>query len=1212
MTVGADSPNGGARMTSTSAEVVPGDSDPPTYSSDEVADDLVAVLLPQLTRRTQTAALPIPMQSSGLLPFAYLDPEMLERVAAEMVSRQDNGGVQFYGRRGQKQHGLDIVERASDFSRSLYQVKRYVQLTPGELRAAVTDYAGKPRAAGHAEQPRRFDPRRFVVVTSAELDSDVHNVDELAKLQDEYLGDLEIEVWGAEALSRKLRDAPRLVNAVFGPQWAAAFCGFTPSPADPNAPNSLGLVEAPVAVLGLDSLEADAVAAEGVDPQRAAHLYGIVAQGLSEGSFPGHAAAMRRRQARFEAAGGDPDAAFATLFRLALDRVAAHEEFIFGPLRGEMEELAPQCSSANQAKLAALTCVAGWYEHGSDLDITVPALEQFHAMSDPDVTILCCLVIEQALVDGLYDDVPPLSIVAETNAHTADLLNRLRELASIVDTADVAIRARLRCAAVDASLTTDAPSSDVDAAYRQTVADALAGRFQHARGLVVSRAAYAYAVRGEVERADDLWRQSILVSSEDGYYGDARHAMRASRLLNADGGRMQATGLDVVTSALPNRRRLIAAAYDPALAALEAMNNDKLPDAFGDTRRYVWQSRIAGHLQEELIALSYLGDVVAASGQLLTGAVQTYVAAGQAKKAAELAIRLPELVDVHRWLHSPVRRRRAAAVQVIHAQAHVVPDQQVAALVDTLLGLAADLWTVPYVSPMPERDAVDAIAAFGVRIPDSVVDAILAIAGPALSSSTGASDAIANLLGQAYWALDHRRPLLADALAGMLRLADPPRNLWGLINGMPPEGRGPLVPAVAELAAQGKRDAIETAARWRIDSPAVQLAARQANAALLRRPVGIDRDRIEVTTQAHATVTLLLALLDAANVVDIPIDALTPDKARPAGGVIYYMMYGPVGASPADSANGGGPTDSTRIASSPAGASSDEPETRTATPDRVAEVAAGPPNELAEAVALHLMAMTEDAHDGAAPRAQTVAALRRLIDRVRPELAASLARRLAAVHDDPQLSEIDRLQLATDHPLSRARIDTGVADLAGVALVASAEAFQAAHAIDKSVTEWDRSFADQAVASAVGLLRSDDERARLHGAEAVAAISSAAAELAGYASGLLFHTDERVRTLGVEHAPASAQMFNALAADPAPMARAAVTARARELPDEARERLANDSNAAVRRSMARALRIDPAATSDRTADIESGDKSAEHTGGDADSDDAQTHGPERA
>lgn len=133
---------------------------------------------------------------------------------------------------------------------------------------------GTPANGSFNGDKREFDPRLFVLVTSAELDRDTGNVDTLAELQDECDGDLEIEVWGAEPLSRKLRDAPHLVFAVFGPQWARAYCGFDPGPPDPVVPKSLGLVEDPVAVL----LQADAMTYEVTDPLAAAHLYGVVAR----------------------------------------------------------------------------------------------------------------------------------------------------------------------------------------------------------------------------------------------------------------------------------------------------------------------------------------------------------------------------------------------------------------------------------------------------------------------------------------------------------------------------------------------------------------------------------------------------------------------------------------------------------------------------------------------------------------------------------------------------------------------------------------------------------------------------------------------------------------------------------------------------------------------------------------------------------------------
>ncbi len=1049
-------PSGGPREDPalvTAAETQSERADEPSAPA-ELDDDVVELTFPQLARHRQATPLSPPIQNPPLLPLAALDPEVLERVVAELVSGQQNRGVQFYGRRGQKQHGLDIVERELTASRSLYQVKRYASITPEEIREAVEAYAGPPRPPDYSGTTRKFDPRRFVVVTSAELDREARNVDEVATLQDEYGGDVDIEVWGAEALSRKLRSAPHLVNAVFGPVWASSFCGLAPVPTDRDAPKSLGLVESPITLLHLDTLEADAAAVEGSDPLRAAPLLGAVAQGLKDGNFPGHAAAMCVRQAKAALAGGDKNLAFLLLYELALERVLAGEDFVFDSIRHDLDKMSPGLDAVQGAKLAVLQRLADWYERGSDLATTVPALQLLAAEDESDASLLGCLVLEQALVDGLYDFVPAFSIMIDVDEDTARLLSELRDLADRAQSSDAATRARLRCAVADATLTADASLEDVDGAYGQLVSDALAGRYLHARGLVTARAARAFAIGGDTERANSNWRQSILASSEDGFYGDVRGAMRASSLLTSDSGIIELNGLRVVTSALPNRRRLLAGARDPALGALEAAHRNKLPDAFGDARRHYWEGCLAGHFLEELLALALFGDVLSA-GERPVEAIQAYVMAGEAKKAVELTRGLPEPVDVRRWLVSAVRRRRAAAVQVVGAQSATVHDGDVGEIVDALLQVAQDLWTAPFSNPLPELDALKAVGSFGFRIPEAAVDPILSISGPALTANTRASDEVADLLMQTYWAVASRREDLGNALALMLRLKDPPHNLWGLVQAIPEPARGPLLPVVVALGAEGRPDAVETLASWRVVTDAVQLSARAACAALLRLPVGIPRTSRSVGTQESVTVDLLLALLDAEDLVEVPLAELGSDKARPAGGMLYSTSF----VSPTEPGSEEMTTDASVDADLPTESSApkaqhDESEAE----DRVAMIAAGPPEDLAVAVAGQLAAMTEDHHGGAASRARAVAALRLLVERLPAGVAGQLASRLAVVHETPKLSDEDLWEIGSDGPLSRFRFSTGANLLAGLALVTSAEAFAVSRAPEEPVTDADRSY----------------------------------------------------------------------------------------------------------------------------------------------------------
>ena len=112
----------------------------------------VRLTLPQVLGAVQAAPPPVPLQNPAVLPLNQLDPEVLERLAAEVVSHRNNRGAHFYGRRGQKHHGLDIVEFEWAETTSLYQVKRYEKLSPAQMKSIVEDIAwpfpAKPHIRG--------------------------------------------------------------------------------------------------------------------------------------------------------------------------------------------------------------------------------------------------------------------------------------------------------------------------------------------------------------------------------------------------------------------------------------------------------------------------------------------------------------------------------------------------------------------------------------------------------------------------------------------------------------------------------------------------------------------------------------------------------------------------------------------------------------------------------------------------------------------------------------------------------------------------------------------------------------------------------------------------------------------------------------------------------------------------------------------------------
>ena len=270
---------------------------------EETEDNERTLSFAELTRRMASTGFAPPLSNAPELPLRDLEPAVLERLAAELVYRNDRRSVQFYGRSGQTQHGLDVVEHRTDGGYTLYQGKRYQQMTPAKLREAVEVYAGPARSLGHGLPPRRFGADRFVVVTSAAFDADTANVDALEELRREYAGDLKLDVWASEALSRRLREVPRVVYAVFGPAWAKEFCAFEPSAQEAARPRPLGLVEDPAEVLGLQAVLAEADAAE---PARAAVLHRAVADELAEGRLPRPCGGVPGQGGRRGAGGGRP------------------------------------------------------------------------------------------------------------------------------------------------------------------------------------------------------------------------------------------------------------------------------------------------------------------------------------------------------------------------------------------------------------------------------------------------------------------------------------------------------------------------------------------------------------------------------------------------------------------------------------------------------------------------------------------------------------------------------------------------------------------------------------------------------------------------------------------------------------------------------------------------------------------------------------------
>ena len=152
------------------------------------------------------------------LPFGELSWENFERLCLRLVSLEaDVEHCQPYGTRGQGQGGIDIYARRGLGEKyAVYQCKRVGDFGPAQIRQAVETFL-KGDWAGRADT--------FVLCTSASLTPTQRT--EAFEEQSAVLSRRGIELvsWDSVALSRKLKDLPKVVDEFFSREWVRLFCG---------------------------------------------------------------------------------------------------------------------------------------------------------------------------------------------------------------------------------------------------------------------------------------------------------------------------------------------------------------------------------------------------------------------------------------------------------------------------------------------------------------------------------------------------------------------------------------------------------------------------------------------------------------------------------------------------------------------------------------------------------------------------------------------------------------------------------------------------------------------------------------------------------------------------------------------------------------------------------------------------------------------------
>ncbi len=161
-----------------------------------------------------------------VLPFEKLLWENFEKFCYSLGSKSMKciEGSYIYGRRGQKQDGIDLYFNKNGVV-NVWQIKRYQEFTPKDIIAAVDKFI---------EGKWVNKAKRFVLCVSNCLD-DTGNIDEIDN-QIRILREKEIEfaVYNSEKLTNLSLAYPSLVSMFFGEHWVNAL-GLDHQTFDDNA-----------------------------------------------------------------------------------------------------------------------------------------------------------------------------------------------------------------------------------------------------------------------------------------------------------------------------------------------------------------------------------------------------------------------------------------------------------------------------------------------------------------------------------------------------------------------------------------------------------------------------------------------------------------------------------------------------------------------------------------------------------------------------------------------------------------------------------------------------------------------------------------------------------------------------------------------------------------------------------------------------------------
>ncbi|WP_344339727.1 hypothetical protein [Agrococcus versicolor] len=178
-------------------------------------------------RSAPTGEWPLPpvISKPPVLPIGSLTPENAERLFSRLL--ETDAVIEeatLYGVPGQAQEGIDVYARISpaggnrDERSKTYvalQSRRVQAVSASAITKAIDDFLG----GSWADRCARFYYATSANLRDTKLDAAIRSGrDRLAAEGIAFVA------WGVEEVSTLLRDEPRIVDDLFGPGWAVAFC----------------------------------------------------------------------------------------------------------------------------------------------------------------------------------------------------------------------------------------------------------------------------------------------------------------------------------------------------------------------------------------------------------------------------------------------------------------------------------------------------------------------------------------------------------------------------------------------------------------------------------------------------------------------------------------------------------------------------------------------------------------------------------------------------------------------------------------------------------------------------------------------------------------------------------------------------------------------------------------------------------------------------